>query len=80
MDIPSTIPYVDGHELTCDYCGAKMELTYQKQTGHNEREEFFCPQCHKEFHVRASLPPNVKLLAPRTDGRNDRYPNNSKQD
>jgi uncharacterized protein YbaR (Trm112 family) len=78
MDWDATHSTADGHSHSCDYCGAEIEVTYTKQAGHNEREEYYCPECDKQFFVRASLPimlQNVRLKSARIDGKNDRYQN-----
>lgn len=75
MDYASTFTTTEGHSQTCDYCGAEFSLTIPKQSGHNEREEYNCPECNKEYTVKASLPimpSNIKLIKPRTDGKTDR--------
>ena len=80
MDVASTIGYGDDTIHNCDYCGAEIEVHVTRQTSHNEKEEYYCPECNKRFYKRAALPiTNVNLLKPRTDGRNDKY-NNSDSD
>jgi Zn finger protein HypA/HybF involved in hydrogenase expression len=59
----------DRYEQTCDCCGAKFEVVSPGQKGHEEPEEYHCPECHKEFTCRASNSPRVMLVANRTDGR-----------
>lgn len=54
---------------TCDYYGATFEVIVPGQKGHEEPEEYFCPECHKEFKCIASNSPNVIPRSPRTDGR-----------
>ncbi len=63
----------DQFDQTCDYCGAVFEVTVPGQKGHEEREEYHCPECRKEFHCRASNSPSVTLKSPRTDGRSGNY-------
>ena len=42
----------------------------------NEKEEYYCPECNKEFYARASLPiRDVRVIKGRTDGKTDRYVN-----
>jgi hypothetical protein len=43
------------------------------QKGHEESEEYYCPECRKEYRMRASNSPRVTLIKPRTDGRIDRH-------
>lgn len=76
MDIASTIPYGDSTTHNCDNCGAELEVNFVKQTAHNEKEEYYCPECNKEFYARASLPiRDVRVIKGRTDGKTDRYVN-----
>jgi transposase-like protein len=63
-------------KMLCDYCNAKLEVNIAKQVGLNVKENFRCPECKKIFSARAFLPINkkdVKLITPRSDGRNDKY-------
>ncbi|WP_255990826.1 hypothetical protein [Chitinolyticbacter albus] len=62
-------------EKTCDYCGATMRVMDTQQEGHNEYEDYYCPECNKRFRTYASLPPTVTLLTGRTDNRTDQYQN-----
>lgn len=62
-------------EMTCEYCGCVFRMMSQLQDGHNESEEYYCPECHKEYHIRACTTPQVTLISGRTDGKNDRYNN-----
>jgi len=81
MDYASTFSSSENHSHNCDYCGAEIGVTITKQTGHNEREEYNCPECTKTYSVRASLPImpyNIKLLNPRNDGRTDKFQNPEK--
>lgn len=83
MDYNAVYPSGHGNEEKCDYCGAKFSFSYQTQAGHNEREEYDCPECEKEFIVRASMPimqENVKLVSTRTDGRTNKYGYETYQD
>ena len=78
MDYAATIQTTDGNDYTCDNCGAEFSVTYARQTGHNEREDFYCPECDKRFYVRASLPimsQNIRLTKPRTDGKTNKFQN-----
>ena len=78
MDYGATITTTEGHSHTCDNCGAEISVSVAKQSGHNEREEYYCPECNKRFTTRASLPimqGNVKLIKPRTDEKTDKYQN-----
>ena len=68
MDVASTIPYGDSEEQTCDYCGAKFKAVIVKQTAHNEREDYNCPECDNSYSAKASQPIRVIIISPRTDG------------
>lgn len=61
---------------TCDYCGCVFRMQSQLQDGHNESEEYYCPECGKEYRIRACITPTVTLISERTDGRTDSYKNN----
>ena len=63
-------------EQTCDYCGCVFRVDVPGQKGHEEPEEYYCPECKKEYKTRASNSPRSSLLKKRTDGRTDMYPNN----
>ena len=63
-------------EQTCDYCGCVFHMENQLQDGHNESEEYYCPECQKEYKIRAYNTPTVTLISKRTDGKTDRYNNN----
>lgn len=76
MDVASTIPYGENFKHNCDYCGAEIEVSITRQTAHNEKEDYYCPECDKEYFSRASLPiRHVVLLKPRTDNKTDKYNN-----
>ena len=63
------------HEQTCDYCGCVFQVVAPGQKGHEEPEEYYCPECNKEYKTRASNSPTVTLIKPRTDGKTDKYQN-----
>jgi len=74
--------WTDTHEYknsdvveTCSYCGCVFRVVSYKQDGHNDSEEYYCPECHKEFGIWASSSPEVTLISRRTDGRTDSYKN-----
>ena len=73
--LEAAIPYQKRKsDQTCDYCGAVFEVVVPGQLGHNEREEYRCPECNKKYQCRGSNSPDVSLKCPRTDGRTDRFP------
>jgi hypothetical protein len=58
---------------SCAYCGAMFELLLARAVEGNEAFDYDCPECGKEYAAEAAMPPDVKLTAPRTDGKTDRY-------
>ena len=60
-------------QKTCRYCGAQLEVRLARAPDGNEPFEYECPECGKEYEVEAALQPEVQLVAPRTDGKTDRY-------
>jgi hypothetical protein len=55
--------YLDNEdEMRCE-CGCLFKVIIFKQDGHNEREEYYCPDCNKEYSAMASLPPRVIKLS-----------------
>ena len=48
----------------CPKCGCTMSVTVMLQDGHNEIEEYCCPNklCDSKFSVRACNTPDVKLI------------------
>lgn len=69
-----TFPYEKSKEtITCDYCGCVFEITVPGQKGHEGLEEYYCPECKKEFKTRASNTPTIFKLKNRTDGRTNIY-------
>ncbi len=55
-------------EQTC-HCGAVFHVSVPGQKGHEEPEEYYCPECHCEYKARASMSPTVTLISGRTDGK-----------
>lgn len=53
---------------TCSFCGAVFHVEVPGQKGHEESEEYYCPECGTEYRTRASNSPRVTLVSPRTDG------------
>ena len=74
--LEATFSYEKGNqEQTCDYCGCVFQVIALGQKGHEESEEYYCPECNKEYKTRASNSPRVSLIKPRTDGKNNKYKN-----
>ena len=63
------------YDMTCDYCGCVFNVKTQLQDGHNESEEYYCPECNQEFRTRACISPTVTLISERTDGEKSQYNN-----
>jgi|GEM_PF-3193330 len=59
----------------CNFCGCTFRVKVMKQDGHNEWEEYYCPECHQEFRAFASLSPVVTKVSSRTDGKTVKYEN-----
>lgn len=53
---------------TC-HCGALFKVIVSGQIGHEELEEYYCPECNQEYIIRASNTPFTKLITSRTDGK-----------
>jgi hypothetical protein len=49
-------------EVQCE-CGCLFKVSILKQDGHNEREEYYCPDCNKEYSAWASLSPRVVKIS-----------------
>jgi endogenous inhibitor of DNA gyrase (YacG/DUF329 family) len=60
-------------ERTCAYCGAQMRVVAAHGPFLDHPEPYDCPECGKEYKTPAAHEPEVKLLAPRTDGKDDSY-------
>jgi len=57
------------NKQTCDICGAVFNIDAPLLAGHHESEEYYCPECDREYKIRASSSPTVRLISPRTDGK-----------
>ena len=76
MDWSSTNSYIDYDGIeTCNNCGCKFRVISYKQAGHNEPEEYQCPDCKKVYLIRACNTPTVQKISDRTDGKNDIFHN-----
>lgn len=56
-------------------CGAKFEVIVPGLEGHEESEEYFCPECFCLYKTRASNSPMVTLISTRTDGKDFKHDN-----
>jgi DNA-directed RNA polymerase subunit RPC12/RpoP len=60
-------------ETSCAYCGARLRVMATRAPHGDQREEYGCPECGKRYEIEAEAEPEVRLLRPRTDGKDDRY-------
>jgi uncharacterized Zn-finger protein len=60
-------------EKSCAYCGAKFRVVLSHHAGGDRHEDYGCPECGKRYEVDAGVEPEVRLVGPRTDGKDDRY-------
>lgn len=73
----ATHSYVDREEIEiCDYCGCEFKIIILKQDGHNDTEEYQCPECRKIYKAKACITPDVSLKKKRNDGHTDVYKDN----
>ena len=60
-------------EKSCGYCGARFRVLAPHLPYGDHSEQYDCPECGKHYQTEASVEPEVHLLAPRRDGKSDRY-------
>lgn len=60
-------------EKSCTYCGARFRVLAQRAAPAGQAGDYACPECGKQYPLEASEEPEVQLLAPRRDGKQDRY-------
>lgn len=60
-------------EQSCRYCGARFRVLATQPADETHVEEYACPECGKTYEVEAATEPEVQLLQPRSDGKDDRY-------
>jgi hypothetical protein len=60
-------------EKTCTYCGALFRVELSREDGSNSQRTYACPECGKHYEVLSALPPKVRLVTPRTDGKTGGY-------
>jgi hypothetical protein len=60
-------------ENSCAYCGARFRVLATQMPEGNHPQEYACPDCGKHYTMRAVEEPEVRLLRPRSDGKDDRY-------
>jgi hypothetical protein len=60
-------------ERACAYCGARFVVLVPRDATPTVLRDYHCPECGKSSEVHSSLPPLVRLVSPRTDGKTDAY-------
>ena len=60
-------------EKTCVYCGARLRVLARQSADPKLPHSYDCPSCGKEYELESVAAPHVRLLAGRTDGKDDRY-------
>ena len=60
-------------EKSCDYCGARLRVLAVRVAEENRTQDYDCPECGKSYEIEAATEPQVRLLVPRSDGKDDRY-------
>lgn len=60
-------------EVACDYCGAALEVTAAQMGGDAAAHPYVCPQCGKDHELVSEGIPHVRVMRPRTDGKDGRY-------
>ena len=60
-------------EKSCAYCGARLRVLTVRVLDENRTQDYDCPECGKSYETEAATEPQVRLLVPRTDGKDDRY-------
>jgi predicted RNA-binding Zn-ribbon protein involved in translation (DUF1610 family) len=69
---PDTQGDLSVFEQSCAYCGARFRVLATRLPA-EDAQTYACPECGKSYEVEAAAEPQVQLLRPRTDGKNDRY-------
>lgn len=70
---PETQGGLSVFEQSCRYCGARFRVLASRPADEMHRETYACPECGKTYEVEAMVEPEVQLLQPRRDGKDDRY-------
>lgn len=66
-------PQLYCEEKTCDFCGARIEVSAVEFAGEPQPHIWLCPQCGKNHEMVTTGPLHLRVLAPRSDGRNSHY-------
>lgn len=70
---PEFLPALSIFERSCSYCGARFRVLASHVPERDHPEDYACPECGKHYDTEAADEPQVRLLAPRRDGKRDRY-------
>jgi NAD-dependent SIR2 family protein deacetylase len=69
-DIPGSLSVF---EQSCRYCGARFRVLAAHAAETIHLELYACPECGKSYETEAAGEPEVQLLRPRTDGKDNGY-------
>jgi DNA-directed RNA polymerase subunit RPC12/RpoP len=70
---PETHGDLSVFEKSCGYCGARFRVLATHIPDDSHHEAYACPECGKSYDMDAASEPQVQLLRPRSDGKDDRY-------
>jgi hypothetical protein len=60
-------------ENNCIYCGARFRVMAVQGRFARDMADYSCPECGKRYETEAGREPQVDLLRPRRDGKDDQY-------
>lgn len=60
-------------ETCCGYCGARFRVLASPLPSAAQVQDYSCPECGRQYELDGLGDPQVLLLAPRSDGKQDRY-------
>ena len=72
-DAPDDAEGLTIFEKGCAYCGARFRVVASHRPQGDHAEEYACPECGKQYETEACEEPEVRLVQPRSDGKDDRY-------
>ncbi|TWO72617.1 hypothetical protein FN976_03535 [Caenimonas sedimenti] len=70
---PDDMPGLSVFEKSCAYCGARFRVLASHLPRQDVPEAYACPECGKHYELESAVEPEVRLLKPRSDGKQDRY-------
>lgn len=74
---PDVVGGLSIFEKTCAYCGARFRVLASQAAEDNPQDkhaqDYACPGCGKHYSLEAADEPEVRLLRPRSDGKDDQY-------